>query len=291
MSDGHGCVFCQQQLRHRLSDDVRAADHYSLDAGKRLMDGFGQQHASQWRAWHQPGQAAGEPTRIEWVESIHIFGRIDRRDDFLTVNLFRQRQLNQNAVDFLIRVEFGNESEQLNFTYGRRQPAVDSVHTGVRYRPRFVSHVYFAGRVVPHQHDGDAWHNATVPAQTVNGIRDFASQVSRNRLAINDTRTHGLLGSFVGSRKQALARHGDFLQRRYQCWAIARNHEPFDATCSTGCQNDITPWDVHCRCNQPYQGRVGFSFACSRPNPKLEDGTRVRQQFDPVDSVTSAFGS
>src|SRR6202007_1664082 len=76
---------------------------------------------------------------------------------------------------------------------------------------------------------------------------------------------------------------------RNQCWAIARNHEPLDATGSAGCQNDITRWDAHSRCNQSNQGSVGVSFACSRPNPKLEDGTPLRQHPDALDSVASAF--
>jgi hypothetical protein len=34
MSDCDGAILAQEELRHRLADDVRAADHHRLQPGK-----------------------------------------------------------------------------------------------------------------------------------------------------------------------------------------------------------------------------------------------------------------
>ncbi len=98
MGDGHRGILGEQQLRHRLADDVGAADHHRLHAGERSVHGLGQHDAAERRARHQARQAAGEPAGIERMESIHVLVRIDGGDDFLRIDLRRQRQLHQDAV-------------------------------------------------------------------------------------------------------------------------------------------------------------------------------------------------
>ena len=98
MGDRHRRILRQQQLRHRLADDVGAADHHRFQAGERRMHGLGQQHAAERRARHQRRQAAGEPPDIERMEAVDVLGRIDGGDDLLRVDLLRQRQLHQDAV-------------------------------------------------------------------------------------------------------------------------------------------------------------------------------------------------
>ena len=57
MGDGHGAVLAQQQLRHRLADEVGAADDHRVLAGE-VADEIAQQHqAAERRAAHRPRQA------------------------------------------------------------------------------------------------------------------------------------------------------------------------------------------------------------------------------------------
>ena len=105
MGDGDGGVLGEQQLRHRLADDVGAADHHRLHAGERGMHRFRQPHAAERRARHQRRQAARQPPDIERVEAVHVLGRVDGGDDLVCVDLRRQRQLHQDAVDVGVGVE------------------------------------------------------------------------------------------------------------------------------------------------------------------------------------------
>lgn len=40
MGNGHRRIFCEQKLRHRLPDDVRATDHHGLKACKGFVHGI-----------------------------------------------------------------------------------------------------------------------------------------------------------------------------------------------------------------------------------------------------------
>src|SRR5512144_2462367 len=89
--------------------------------------------------------------------------------------------------------------------------------------------------------------------------------------------------------RTALARRGDFLQRCDQRWAVARNHEKFEAGRSPGDQGHVTRWDAHGLGDQPDQGRVGLAFARRRPHPDLEDSASIRQDFATVNVIAATL--
>src|SRR5262245_714258 len=165
------------------------------------MHGLCEKNAAQWRAWNQRRQANREPACVHRVETIHVLGRINGRNDFLRVDLLRKRQLHQNSADLLIGVEFRDEIEQLRFTRARRKLVIKGAHARVRYSPGLGAHINFAGRVVANQHHGNAWHDAAVAPQAVNGVRDLAAQVGRNGFAVNDARAHVLSSYGAGAKR------------------------------------------------------------------------------------------
>ena len=112
MHDADRAVLAQQQLRHRLADDVGAADDDRLAAGEAIgSQGLAQQvQAAVGRAGDQQvvgqGAAAGEqPADVERVEAVHVLLGQDRMQDGVAVDLRRQRQLDQDAVGAPIAVE------------------------------------------------------------------------------------------------------------------------------------------------------------------------------------------
>ena len=72
MRDGHGAVRLQQQLRHRLADDVGAPDHDRLAAGKAAERRAQQQQAAQRRAGHEAVRADREPAHVGHVEAVDV---------------------------------------------------------------------------------------------------------------------------------------------------------------------------------------------------------------------------
>ena len=89
-----------------LERPITTASRPASDGMHRL----GQHHAAERRARHQRGQAAGEPAGIERMEAVDVLGRIDRSDDFLGVDLLRQRQLHQNAVHVPLGIELRDQA-------------------------------------------------------------------------------------------------------------------------------------------------------------------------------------
>ena len=92
-------LLVQQQLRHRLADDVGAADDDGALA-REIAEAVLQQHeAAERRARHQALAAGREPPGIDDMEAVDILGRIDGVEDRLGIDLLRQRQLDEDAVD------------------------------------------------------------------------------------------------------------------------------------------------------------------------------------------------
>ena len=59
--------------------------------------------------------AAPQPSDILGVKSVDVLAGIDGVDDALRVDVLRQRQLYQDAVDPVVGVEPGDQRQQLGF--------------------------------------------------------------------------------------------------------------------------------------------------------------------------------
>jgi hypothetical protein len=81
----------------------------------------------------------------------------------------------------------------------------------------------------------------------MHGVRNLATQVGRNGLAVNDPRAHVRQPS---SPEQALARRHNFLQRRNERWAITRNQKPLEATSRASDNSNIATGDAQRLCDQ-----------------------------------------
>ena len=89
------------------------------------------------------------------MESVYVFGRIDRQQDLLGVDVRGQRQLHQDAVDFVAAVQAGDEREQFFGSHafgGRVLFAVEADFLGTLH---LAAHVDLRRGVVPDQHHGE----------------------------------------------------------------------------------------------------------------------------------------
>ena len=91
MGDGHRAVTLQQQQRHRLADDVGAADHHRCQPGDITPPLIQQQHAAGRGARHQRIAAAQQPAAVFDMEAVDILVRADRIEHRRRVDLLRQR--------------------------------------------------------------------------------------------------------------------------------------------------------------------------------------------------------
>ena len=183
---------------HRLANDVGAADHHRFQAGERGVHGLGEQDAAERRARHQRWQSARQPPDIGVMKPVDVLGRIDCGDHLLSVDVFRQRQLHENAVHRQISIEPRDQGEQL-FLRGRcRQLVVVGIHARCRDHLRFGADIDIAGRVVADQHDRDARHDAAIALESAHRVGDLAAQVCRDGFAVDDVRRYCPRPAFQG---------------------------------------------------------------------------------------------
>ena len=149
-----------------------------------------QHHAAERRAGDEPRQAGGEPAGVERVQPVDVLGRIDRRDDGERVEMRRQRQLHEDAVDRVVGVQLGDELHQL--VLGRRlgQDMLEADHADLARRLALAAHVDAARRVVADEHDGEAGGWPTCSARRGDRGGDPLAEAGGIGLAVDDAGAH-----------------------------------------------------------------------------------------------------
>ena len=96
------------------------------------------------------------------MQPIDILARIDRFDDAGGVDLARERQLHEDAVDLVIGVEALDEREKLRQARGGGELVLEGAHARFDRLARLVGHIDAARRIVADEHDRKArrclWH-------------------------------------------------------------------------------------------------------------------------------------
>src|ERR1700733_8153932 len=112
MADGDGGVRVHEEKRHGLADDIAAAE----DGGVRALDwNFAAAenfHHAERGAGDEIGASGDEAADVEGMEAVDIFGRIDRFEDFLCVNLRGERELDEDAIDFVATIQIIDDGEK-----------------------------------------------------------------------------------------------------------------------------------------------------------------------------------
>ena len=163
VADGDGRVaagpFLHQQERHRLADDVRPPQHdrsgpLGLDPAvlEQLL------HA-QRGAGDEPGPADGQQAGVLGVEAVDVLARVDPLDDPSFVDVVRQRQLHEEAVDGRIGVEGLDGVEQIGLGHVGRQSADLAAHAGLAAGVLLAADVDLAGRILADQDDRQPRHD------------------------------------------------------------------------------------------------------------------------------------
>jgi len=187
MAEGDGAVGGEQERRHRLADDVAAADDHRPAA--RELDFRAPEQL------HHPGRGGGDETArlaapeapdVDRVEAVHVLLRSDALQHPAGVEVGGQRQLDEEAVDLRIAVEgvHGGLELSLRGRGGERHGAAGDPHLGAG--PRLRGDVDPRSGVVAHQQGGEA---GGTPVLLLEGGRpggDFGANLIGDRLAGED---------------------------------------------------------------------------------------------------------
>ena len=113
VADRHGHVLGEEQHRHRLADDLAAADHHGLLALQLHAVLREHHHHARRRRGHQERLAEIEEPRVLHVEPVDVLRRIHGAQHRRLVHVLGQRQLHEDPVHCVVGVEVGDELEDL----------------------------------------------------------------------------------------------------------------------------------------------------------------------------------
>ena len=87
--------------------------------------------AAQRRAGHHGLLPRAQKAHVRDMEPVHILGRINRVDDQIAVQMFRQRQLHEDAMHRRIGVQLGDQRQQISLGSVGGQLVFKAVHPGL----------------------------------------------------------------------------------------------------------------------------------------------------------------
>ena len=190
MADRDRAVGSEQELRHRLADDVGAPDDDRLLPRQVAQFVFQQHHAADRGAGRHRGPAGRESARIDDMEAVDILLGTDRIQDPKRVDLRRQRQLDQNAVDPVVRVQRLDQRQKFRLADPLAETMLEAPHAGLFGRLPLVPDIDAAGRVVADEDDREAGRRAAALRQRAHGGADSHAQSRREALAVDDPCRH-----------------------------------------------------------------------------------------------------
>src|SRR5262249_23879604 len=139
------------------------------------------------------------------MKSIDVLIRVNGLDDFIGVDLYRQRQLNKNAMYRWIVVELRDQGEQFGLAGAAGQPVIERLHAALHRHLLFAGYIGFARRVVAHQHYGQPRPEAVCCNEALHLRGDLGAQLGRGGLSIDQHRRHLAATSRISSNAATTA--------------------------------------------------------------------------------------
>ena len=172
---------CEQEVRDRLPDDDRPADHDCVGSLDRDLVLGEHAHDPERRAGDECGTPEVEPPGVHGVNAVDVLRRIHGLDRFRLVDVAGQRQLHEEAVHSVVGVQVCEESQELGLGGVRGQTDVPRLDADGLSRPLLEVDVDLGRRVVSDEHGGE-----TDVAELGDFGGHFAAHLGRQRLAVDD---------------------------------------------------------------------------------------------------------
>src|SRR5690606_18913286 len=154
MGNGGGAARQQQFQRHGAAHDIRGADNDGIEPVQVDTSAFQQRHDAFRRAGAQQGHALGKPADIVGMEAVYILVWTNALEQLRRIQMPRQRQLYEDAINKRIFIELVDQRQQL-FLLGlgwqvmRRGFEADFLAV-----PALVRHIYLRGRIGTYENHG-----------------------------------------------------------------------------------------------------------------------------------------
>ena len=158
----------------------------------RRVDAVGLQqlHHAQRRARHKARLAVHQPSGVHRMEAIHVLVRVDQPQHARLVQMPRQRQLHQDAVDRRVRIEPLHRLLERLLRAVFLQADYSGADAGLDAAVFLVAHVHLARRVLAHQNNRQMRRHA-LRDHRLCALRNLFLKCLCNRTAVDQRRRHG----------------------------------------------------------------------------------------------------
>ena len=154
MADRDGGAAIEKHLRNGSPHDRRASQNDGSLTRDLLAGGLDELNDARGGAGHESTfVTAREQAGVERVEAIDVLGRINRLKNCFLIVLFRQRKLNQNAVDVFVGIKGLNQTQEIFGAGVRRNGVLGASNIALFGGSALEPYIGGAGGIVTGQHD------------------------------------------------------------------------------------------------------------------------------------------
>ena len=114
MTNSYSCVntFLTHQNAQRSVNNIASADDNTVFAGGFNIVTLQQINYARRRCRNKSVQSRNQFAKIDRVKTVNVFFRVNSLDNFLFVNVFRKRQLNDKTVNVRVVVQLFNRFQK-----------------------------------------------------------------------------------------------------------------------------------------------------------------------------------
>lgn len=177
MRENDRAPFVEKEARHRASDDVRTAYDDCMETGEHRQNAPQQDQATKRRAGNHAIRSSDRQfSCIDDMKSINVFFRRDGVEHGISLNVRRQRKLDEDAVNILIIIQRSYQIQQRGLWRIGRQAMAEGPHSYGLGLADLATYIDCTGGIVADQNDGQAGRDALLSQE-----RDVLSHRVRER--------------------------------------------------------------------------------------------------------------
>jgi hypothetical protein len=161
MADGDGGVGVHEEKGHGLAYDVTAAKDDGVGAFNLDFVAAQDFHAAGRSAGDEAGTPADETAKVDGMEAVDIFGRIDSFENALGIDLRGKWKLDENAVDVVGTIQVFDDSEQVESGRGGWRGKEGAGEADLFASCDFTFYVKLRSGIFADENGGEAGTNAS----------------------------------------------------------------------------------------------------------------------------------
>ncbi len=193
VTDRHRRVPVQQQQRHRLADDVAAADDDGAHAGHRNLRSLEQLDDARRRAGDKARTILDQPADVQRVKAVDVLvwqQRVEHPPLGVSAHRGRQRRLDEDAVVHVAPVQAIDNREHLVERCGRRQPLEIRAQPRLARRLQLAPDVHLRRRIVADEHDAEAGRTSRATRERRDRRSELRANPARDGRAVEHSGGH-----------------------------------------------------------------------------------------------------